>query len=276
MQHTENTFTGHDGLKLFYQSWRPDTAPKAVLIIIHGLGEHSGRYLNFVKPLVAQGYAIYACDNRGHGRSPGRRGYVNRFNEFQQDVIAFQEVVTEQEGKRPLFLMGHSLGGLISLYTVLHNSSGLTGVIASAPALDTGGIPAVLMATSKILSHLKPNLTVPSGLDITAMSRDPKAVQAYQADPLIHSVGTPRLATESAAAIKWCLAHPGNLKIPILIIHGTDDRITSPISSREFFDKLTISDKTYINYEGGYHENHNDLHHAQATADIQAWLDAHL
>lgn len=276
MQHTENTFTGHDGIELYYQSWRPDTDLKAVLIIVHGLGEHGGRYMNLVNPLVPQGYAIYAFDNRGHGRSPGQRGFVNSFDELRQDVVVFQGKVKEWEGERPLFIMGHSLGGLITLYTILHDSTGYTGTVLSAPALDAGGVSAVLMAASKILSRIKPNLSVPTGLDATGISRDSEVIKTYQNDPLVHGAGTPRLATESAHAMTWCHENPTNLQIPVIMIHGTDDRLTSPIASREFFDKLTVEDKTYIDYEGGYHESLNDLHHEQAAADILAWLEKHL
>ena len=276
MQHTENTFTGHDDLELYYQSWRPDTEPKAVLIIVHGLGEHSGRYMNLVNPLVPQGYAIYAFDNRGHGRSGGQQAYVNKFAEFRQDVTMFQKLVAAQEGERPLFLMGHSLGGLIVLDTLLHHNHGIKGTVISAPALDTGGVSALLMAASKILSRIKPDLKVATGLDATGISRDPDVVKAYQNDPLVHGVGTPRLAVESPIAMAWCQENADKLQIPILMIHGTADRITSPASSREFFDKLTYPDKTYIDYEGGYHESLNDIHHQQVATDIQNWLDAHL
>jgi alpha-beta hydrolase superfamily lysophospholipase len=276
MQHEEKTFTGHDGLELYTQSWRPDTEPKAALIIVHGLGDHSGRYMNLVKPLVAEGYAIYAFDNRGHGRSAGQRGHVNNFDELRQDLVIFQQIVKDQEEERPLFIMGHSLGGLITLYTLLHDSTGYSGAVISAPALDTGGVPAVLIAASKILSRVWPTLSFPSGLDAQAISRDPDEVKAYLDDPLIHDKGTPRLATESQNAISWCLEHADKVQIPILILHGTGDRITSPISSREFFDKITFADKTYISYDGGYHESLNDLHQQQAASDIQNWLDSHL
>lgn len=276
MQQRESTFTGQDGLELYYQWWQPETETKAVLMIVHGLGEHSGRYMNLVQPLSAAGYAIYAFDNRGHGRSPGKRGYINSFEEYRQDVVAFQGLVKEWEGERPLFIMGHSLGGLITLYTLLHDSSGYAGTVISAPALDTGGVSAVLMAASKILSRIKPDLSVATGLDASGISRDPEVVKAYQNDPLVHGVGTPRLAVESPAAMAWCQENAAKLQIPILMLHGTADRLTSPAASRVFFDKLTAPDKTYLSYEGGYHESLNDIHHDQVAADIQNWLDAHL
>jgi alpha-beta hydrolase superfamily lysophospholipase len=273
MQHTESSFTGHDGLDLYYQSWQPDAPPKAALIIVHGLGEHSGRYLNLVNPLAADGYAVYAFDNRGHGRSPGPRGHADEFAEFRRDVVLFQKLVEEQEGERPLFMMGHSLGGLIVLDYLLHENPALNGVVISAPGLDTGAISPLLMAAAKLLSRLAPTLSMNSGLDAAAISRDPAVVAAYQTDPLVHGKGTPRLATESTAAIAYCMENAGMLQLPILMIHGTGDRLTSPRKSREFFDKISSPDKTYIPYEGGYHESLNDIHHEQVAADIQEWLN---
>jgi alpha-beta hydrolase superfamily lysophospholipase len=276
MQHTKSTFTSHDGLELYFQSWRPKKETVAALIIVHGLGDHSGRYMNLVNPLVAHGYAIYAFDNRGHGRSAGQRGHAQSFSDLRYDLALFQQLIKEREKERPLFIMGHSLGGLTVLDTVLHDSTGYKGVIASSPALDTGGVSAALMAASKILSRVWPTLSFPSGLEVKAISRDPDEVQAYMDDPLIHGKGTPRLAIESQNAIVWCQENADKLQIPILIIHGTADRITSPVSSREFFDKITLPDKTYIAYEGGYHESLNDIHQQEAATDIEHWLNAHL
>lgn len=277
MRHEEATFTGHDGLELYCQSWHPDGLTKASLVIVHGLGEHSGRYMNLVNVLVTDGYAVSAFDIRGHGRSPGRRGHVGRFSEFRKDVEVFVRRQAEKQAPdQPLFLMGHSLGGLIVLDHVLHGSSGLAGVIISAPALETSGVSAILIAASKVLSYIWPALSVKTGLDGNGISRDPGVLIAYEKDPQVHGRGTPRLATEISRTISWCLANADRLQIPILMIHGTGDMITSPQSSRDFLDKVTCRDKTYIAYEGGYHESHNDLHHQQTTADVKNWLNQRL
>jgi alpha-beta hydrolase superfamily lysophospholipase len=172
--------------------------------------------------------------------------------------------------------MGHSLGGLIVLDAVTHGLSGLDGIIVSAPALDAGAISPYLMAASKILSRIWPTLCLKTGLDVSGVSRDPDVLTARSNDPLVHGLGTARLATESMDAMLSCFENVDQLQIPVLMIHGTSDRITSPEVSREFFELVTCADKTYLAYEGGYHESHNDLHHPQVTADIVRWLDSHL
>lgn len=277
MRHENGTFVGHDGLELHYQSWHPGEPPKASLIIVHGLGEHGGRYTNLVNELVSHGYSVHAFDNRGHGRSSGQRGHVRRFAEFRQDIDAFvQQLSSKDDMHRPLFMMGHSLGGLIVLDAVLHGMSGLHGIIVSAPALDSGAISPFLIAASKVLSRIWPALSVKTGLDVTGISRDPDVLIARQNDPLVHGLGTPRLATESSNAMLTCYENVDQLQIPVLMTHGTSDRITSPEVSREFFEHIPHADKTYIAYDGGYHESHKDLHHQQVIADIVQWLDAHL
>lgn len=277
MLHQEGTFFGHDRLELYYQCWLPHDNPIASLVIVHGLGEHSGRYLNLVNELVAHGYAVYAFDNRGHGRSPGQRGFVRRFAQFRGDLESFvQQMDKPEQLIRPLFLMGHSLGGLIAADSVLDGLAGFRGVVLSAPALDSGAISRWLMIASKILSRIWPSLSVKTGLDVSRLSRDPAALAKRKQDPLIHGLGTPRLATESSRAMERCARNVHQLQTPILILHGTADRITSPQRSREWFQQLTVSDKAYIAYEGGFHESHNDVHKDQVVTDVRKWLDAHL
>jgi alpha-beta hydrolase superfamily lysophospholipase len=276
MEHSEGSFQGSGGLVLYRQSWRPDGPARAALALVHGLGEHSGRFQNIVNYLVPHGFAVHSFDLRGHGRSPGRRAYINSWDDYREDVRAFVRQVGQDEPDRPLFLMGHSMGGLIVLEYVLHHPDGLRGVIASAPGLDVGGISPVALFLGRALSGIWPTFTVSSGLDATGLSRDPAVVQAYKDDPLVHGKGTARLGVEGPAAIQRVHAHTADFKLPLLILHGSADRLTNPKISRAFFDKLTTPDKTYLAYEGGYHESHNDLHHQQATADLLHWLEARL
>lgn len=277
MRHSENNFTAHDGLELYCQAWRPDGRAKASLTIIHGIGEHSGRFMNLVHPLVSHGYAVYGFDARGHGHSPGRRGHVNSFAEFRYDVNVFlEQVVAVEDSDIPKFVLGRSLGGLIALDTVLHQNRGLAGVIVSSPALDAGGISPALMFIARLLSKLWPTLSFKTGLDVTGISRDPAVVDAYRTDPMVHGKGTPRLATESTAAMEWCLQHGHELQIPILVLNGSADRITSPIASGQFFDRVVYEDKTRRVYDGGYHESLNDLQHALVAHEIESWMEARL
>lgn len=272
MQHQESTFNGAEGLALYYQSWQPEEPARGLLVIVHGHGEHSGRYKHVVNHLVPQGFVVYALDHRGHGRSPGQRGYVNDVAEFRGDVRAFVQLAATAHPDLPLFIMGHSLGGLITLDYVLHYPDGLRGVIASAPAVGSVGVSPVLLQVSRVLSRVWPTFSLATGLDVNAISRDPQEVQTYQNDPLVHGKGTARLATEVMDTAVWCQENAPSLQLPLLMIHGTADRITSPIDSHRFFDNVASADKTYIAYQGGYHESHNDIHYQQVVEDIMAWL----
>jgi len=276
MKHDAGTFSGYGGLELYYQRWRPEGEAKAVLSIVHGFGEHSGRYGNVVDWFAPQGYAIYAFDLRGHGRSPGPRGYVNEWAEFREDVKAFLTFVREQEPAHPLFLLGHSMGGLIVLEYVLHHPEELAGVIASGPLLAQAGISPFLITMSKVLSGILPRLTINTGLDATTISRDPAVVEAYVNDPLVHSLGTPRLSTELAQAVEWTQARAAEMRVPCLIVHGSDDQLVSPEGSRIFYENVALSDKERQVYEGYYHEVFNDLGKEQVLAAVETWVEHHL
>lgn len=233
--------------------------------------------MNLVDPLVSQGYVVFGFDARGHGHSPGHRGHINSFAELRNDVDVFlEQVVAVEDSNIPRFLLGRSLGGLIALDTVLHNHHGLAGVIVSSPALETGGISPALMFIASLLSKLWPTLSFKTGLDVTGISRDPAVVDAYRTDPLVHGKGTPRLATEVTAAMEWCQQNAQKLRIPILMLNGSADRITSPTASGQFFDQIVDADKTRLVYDGGYHESLNDLQHEQVAQDIESWLEARL
>ena len=157
MRHTEGKFAGADSTDLYYQCWKPIDGPRAVLAIVHGFGEHSGRYPNVVGHLVPRGYAVYGFDHRGHGRSPGKRGHINTWSEYRDDVRAFLQLIKQHELTRQVFLLGHSLGGLIVLEYVLRYPDGLKGVIASGPLLARARVSPVLAVLAKVLSRVAPD-----------------------------------------------------------------------------------------------------------------------
>ncbi len=276
MEHREGIFRGAGGIELYYQRWRPEGEPRAALAIVHGFGEHSGRYPNVVKHFVPRGYAVYGFDHRGHGRSPGKRGHINAWSEFRDDVRAFVQLVATQEPQRPIFMLGHSLGGLIALEYVLRDPASLRGVIASSPLLVQAGLSPVVVTLAKVLSRVAPGTAIKTGLDASTISRDPAVVKAYQDDPLVHSFGTPRLSTEITAAQNWTNAHAADLKLPLLLIVGSEDKLVPPEGGRKFFDAVTFGDKQKLDYSGAYHETHNDIIAPQVMADVERWLDAHL
>lgn len=274
MEHDEGSFAGSGGLELYHQWWRPDDQPRAALAIVHGFGEHSGRYQNVVDALVPRGYAVHGFDQRGYGRSQGQRGHIDAWSQFRGDVGAFLRAVGEQETAVPLFLMGHSMGGLIVLDYVLRHPEGLAGLIVSAPGLEPAGVARPwLVRVAKLMTRVWPSLSLTVGLNAKAVSRDQAVVDAYRGDPLCHVKGSVRWGTESLAVIEWIKAHPGDLRIPILIAHGGADRLALPAGSQAFFDAVTFPDKELKVYPGGYHEPHNDLDHQRVLGDYASWLD---
>lgn len=273
MEHLEGIIQRGPGQDLYYQRWRPDQDAKAVLAIVHGFGEHSSRYANVVDVLVPAGYAVYSFDNRGHGKSFGKRGHISNWEDFRTDVFAFLQLVREKEPDKPLFLMGHSLGGLIALEFLLRLPDGIDGAVISGPALTQGAVSPILLLIGKLISYVIPSFTLDSKLEANDISRDPRVVMDYKKDPMVHSLASARFGAEMGSAIKWVRKHAGDLKTPILIIHGGDDRLVDPKCSREFFEKITIEDKTRIEYDGYFHETHNDLNWEKPVSDILEWLD---
>ncbi|GAC1400074.1 MAG: alpha/beta hydrolase [Chloroflexota bacterium] len=276
MRHTTGHLRGWAGVSLHHQVWVPAGTPGAMLAIVHGFGEHSGRYAGITAEMVARGYAVAAFDLRGHGQSGGRRGFIRSWAEYRHDVGVFLSTVREGAPQRRTFLMGHSMGGLIVLDYALHRPKGLSGVIASAPVLGQIGVSPLRLHLSRVLSRVSPTFSLEAGLDLEALSRDPAVVEAYRQDRLVHGRATARLATELAATVGRVQAQAPHLRVPLLIVHGEADRIASPEGSRLFFERVTYPDKERYVYAGGYHEPHNDLEHARVVGDIAGWMERHL
>lgn len=276
MHHTQGTFEGMDRLKLFYQFWKADDVSKAILAIVHGIGEHSSRYMNIVNHMVPLGITVYGFDHRGHGRSPGKRGNILKWQEFREDVKCFLQLIKNQETESPIFLMGHSLGGLIVLNYALHYTQEVKALIVSGPALAQPSISPILLFLSRVLSKIWPSFTVDTNLDVNALSRDPEVVKAYQEDHLVHSKACARLGTEFTAAMKWTLSHAAEFSLPLMIVHGGSDQIVPPDGSRKFFEQMAIDDKEIHIYRDGFHEPHNDIDKINVLRDIQHWIQIHL
>ena len=276
MKHEEGSFKSRDKLDLCFQNWLPENDPKAAIVIVHGMGEHSGRYRHVVNALVPKGYAIYAADHRGHGRSSGKRMSVNSWSDYLDDLDIFVNLVREWQAGRPFFLYGHSMGGNITLNYVLRHPDGYNGVIASAPAVGKLDVPPILAFLSRVLSRLAPAMQVKTNLEPSDISRDPVEAAAYFPDPLVQGFATPRFGVEIASSAQWAMTHAAEFKPPLLMIHGGSDNIVNVSASRNFFAQVAHQDKKLIVYEGGVHESHNDLHRDQVIADIERWLEAHL
>lgn len=276
MQHLEGSFTSIDGLNLYYQSWHPLTETKAALGIVHGLGSHSGLFDNLVNALVPCGYAVYGLDLRGHGRSPGQRGYINHWAEFRADFGSFWQLMINQNQTLPCFVLGHSLGAVIILDYALRYPQSIPGIIAIAPALKPVGVPPIRVKIGQILSWVLPRFTLNTGIPQNAGSRNAEMIAAYLNDSLRHTKGTARLVTEFFKTTQWIQAHLTDLRNPILTLHGSQDLVALPESSQLLFEQISILDKEYREYPGGYHDLHNDTHVEQVIVDIASWLDRHI
>jgi len=276
MLHVEGTLRGVGGIPLYYQVWQPDGPARAAIVIVHGIGEHSGRYANVVDHLVPPGYAVWANDHRGHGRSAGHPVHVDRWDEYIEDLRAFVSLVTREMGGLPLFLYGHSMGGLIAVEYLERHQEGLRGAILSTAAIQPVGVAKpYLVALVRALSPIAPRLPIPTGLDVSTLSRDPAVVQAYRDDPLVRRTATVRFGTEGLAAVPRARAGLGAIRLPVLIIHGGADRLNSPEGSRFAFEHIASADKMLRIYPETYHEPHNDVNHAEVLRDIEGWLDQH-
>jgi len=274
MQHTEGKFTARDSLELYHQAWLPDGEPKAAFVVVHGYGEHSGRYFNPVNYFVPRSLAFYAYDLRGHGKSPGPRGHIVHFDEYLADTHAFLKLVRELNPGRRLFLLGHSLGGLIvSAYVENYPTDDLSGLIMSSAFLGFRmQVPAVKAAMGRVMSSLMPALTMKNDLSAALLSHDPAVAAAYDADPLNHHVGTARFLTEVTTAQARTLERAGEVRLPLLVMYAGDDQIADPECSRFFFERAASADKTLHGYDGYYHEIFNETNKEVVFKDWERWL----
>jgi alpha-beta hydrolase superfamily lysophospholipase len=277
MRHQTGEITTSDGVKLFSQSWLPDSTPKAILAFVHGLGEHSGRYQHVGEAYAKAGYGLQMADLRGHGKSPGQRGHAMSFNDYHIDSHAIIDAARKLAPDAPLFFGGHSLGGLIALSVAEENPPNIKGVVISSPGLRAKfAIPGWKITLGKVFSRIMPTMSMASGLPASEISRDPAVVQAYTSDPLVHGMVSARQGMASIAAGPSVMNNAHLIKLPLLMIHGTEDHLVDPAASREFFDKVSSTDKTYKSYQGLYHEPHNEPEKDQVFSDIIQWMDNHL
>jgi len=277
MERTEGTFKGSKGLNLYYQCWLPDGNPRAVLLVVPGLAEHSGRYTNLVNYFVPKAYAVCSFDTQGHGRSEGPRCYIDKFQDYVNDAKIFFDIVRQRYKDRKVFMVGHSMGSTIAIdYTIQHQGD-LAGLIISGAALKPGSsIPSVLKGVVRVISRLFPKMGVMT-LDASAICQDKAVVDAYVNDPLVYRGKVPaRLGAELVKILDELPALIPKITLPIIIMYGTGDRLCNPEGSRMLYELVGSRDKTIKQYEGFYHEIFNEPGHLQVMADLEAWLTAHI
>lgn len=273
-QHETGTIIGGNGNEIYIQRWI-SLNPIASLVIAHGLGEHSGRYGNLINRLEGKRISIYALDHKGHGRSAGKRGHVVDFNEYVNDLSFFINGVIDENPNLPVFLLGHSMGGVISILYAFQNQEKLAGLILSSPGLvPTVDAPKYKLALASFLSKYFPSITVSNELDANYISHDREVVAAYLNDPLVHDRISTRWYTEFMKSAQECLHRASEITIPLFVFHGTDDRIVDFAGSIQLFDAASSRDKTKLLLEGLYHETMNEVEYERekVLSAVARWI----
>ena len=271
---TEDRIRGVGGEELYVRTWSGGGTPRAVVLIVHGLGEHSGRYQHVAERLVGAGYAVAAYDHRGHGRSSGTRAHVDRYADFIDDLDLVRRHVVARHPDLPLFLLGHSMGGNIALGYALDHQQHLAGLILSGPAVRVpDSVPGLVVGVSKVVARVAPRARV-MALDATKVSRDPEVVAAYQADPLVHhGKVTAGLGVALLTSMASFPERVADLTVPTLVMHGTADELADVEGSQMLEAGVGSDDLTVNYYEGLAHEIFNEPEQDEVLDAVVAWLD---
>jgi alpha-beta hydrolase superfamily lysophospholipase len=268
----ESSFKGVGGLSIFTRTWRPAGTPRGVVVISHGFNSHSGQYFWVAGQLTAGGLAVYALDHRGRGKSDGERFFVDKFADYTSDLAAFIQMAKSENPGLPVFLLGHSAGGVIACGYALDNQAELAGLICESFAFKVPA-PDLALYILKGVGHIAPHLHVLT-LKNKDFSRDPAVVESMNNDPLIVNESQPaETVAEMVRADERLERDFPLITLPVLIIHGTEDHATRPSGSQQFYDHAGSTDKTLKLYEGHYHDLLNDVDKEIVMADIQHWID---
>ena len=277
MQHSEYYWTSKDNMKIYGQEWKPEGKVKAGIAMVHGLGEHSGRYEHIAQAFTDAGYSLTAFDLPGHGKSEGVRGHAHSYAVLMSDITQNIDLVKEHFPNLPVFLYGHSLGGNLVLYYCLTQKPQIKGAIVTSPGLGTAApVPPAKLALGKLMYNLMPAMQMDNGLDRSGLSRDPEVEKKYAADPLVHPKISARLALDLINNGRYIVEHAADLPIPLLLMQGTGDRIVNPPLTKQFANAAPLSKITYKEWDGFYHEMHNEPEKAKVLKTMTDWLDFEL
>jgi alpha-beta hydrolase superfamily lysophospholipase len=267
-------FDGRGG-RIFWRAWVPGTTVRGVIALVHGVAEHSGRYEYVGKRLADSGFAVYALDHTGHGRSAGNKANIDSIDGAADNVLTLLDLASDRHPGVPRFVLGHSMGSLITLYLVTRAPLDVAGIAVSAPPLDISAGSALQRALAPVLSRWTPNLGVLQ-LDSSMISRDPDVVRAYDADPQVFRGKLPaRTGAEILRATETVTARLDRLTVPTLVQHGTDDALAAPSSADTIEQRAGAKDLTVIRYPGLYHEIFNEPERDAVLGDLVGWLDKH-
>jgi len=274
MRATEWKWKSDDGLELQAREWVPAGAPRGLVVLVHGFDDHGGRYQHVGEALAAAGFVTCCADTRGQGRSAGPWAWVERYERLMEDIAAFLDLATARHPGLPRFLYGHSMGGNQVLNFLLRRKPKLAGAIATGPWLELAvEAPALKLAAARLAAALPFKVARPTGMDPGGISHDPAVVKAYVADPCVKGKITPRLLVNILDAGQWALDHAAELSVPVLLLHGDADPITSHGASQRFA-RAAGPWVTFRTWPGGFHELHNEPEKAVVLKVMTDWLGA--
>jgi len=273
MKHQEFNWKGTDDLNIFARHWAPDTPAKAVICVVHGMGEHSGRYHHVAEYFTKKGYALMAFDHRGHGKSEGPLGHVDGYDTLLNEVDQLIEQAEKAYPNLPKFVYGHSMGGNVVINHALRRKPLINGVIATGPWLRLGfDPPKVQTMVGKLINKVYSKFTQDSNLDANLLSHDKKVVKDYIDDPLVHGKISTAFYFGVSEAGEWAIQHGHRLGMPMLLMHGGKDEVTSPEGSKEFA-KQSEHKITLKIWEDLYHEIHNEPEQEKVFAEMLKWME---
>lgn len=265
--------TSTGGISLHVQTTMPAGKPRAAAVLVHGFAEYSGRYTRVKDQLLAAGLAVNTFDLRGHGRSGGRRGHVTRSTDYLDDLEAVLSAWTKRGLDVPVFLLGHSLGGLIVLHYLMERPCSAVGVVVSSPFLGFAlKVPGWKAFLGNVLSHLVPSFSMPNGIDAGLLSHEPSIVESYRTDPMVHHVASSRWFTEIKATQASVMGRAHQITSPILVLQAEDDRLVSLAATKEFFEHIGSSDKEIKLYPNLFHEIFNEPQGPEIIAEVVGWI----
>lgn len=273
MTFVEETIAANDGLRLYVRRRQLESA-RAGVIIVHGFGEHSGRYGALTDHLISHSYSVTGYDHRGHGLSDGLPGHVENFTEYEEDLDKVIAWVRSQSASPTIYLIGHSMGGLVTLRYLARKNVVVAGAIISSPLIGIAvAVPAHKLMIARVGARMAPRLRLDNGLDPATLSRDPEVGRAYAADPLVNRKVSAKWFAEAGRAMTEMKDWAPRVSLPVLIMHSTKDQIANVDSTRELFERLGSLDKELEIYEGFYHELFNEPEKHEVFERVTNWLD---